>query len=484
MVHKEIANRLRAGAIVVLLEDSDEELALESAKIAAKPFSPVVVKTPVDQDLMETLENHKKGEGTLILCDFLRSTQNNAVAARMIREVALQKRDAGKPYSRLILIEVPGVDVPFSIRSNIEYLIPAMPDVKDLKSELEEFIKTQDIKLPGNGENKHLIASATSGLNRHEAMRLFSRSYIETGKIDPIWLRKEKATRVSERLGGALTFIETETPSVGGVASLKSWLGARKEAFGSEKAREFGLPEPKGVILLGPPGTGKSLTAKTVAREWGSPLLRLDTGKLYGSLVGQSEAQAREAIKAAEACAPCVLWIDEMEKGFASGGQDGGTSQRVFGTILTWLQEKTSPVFVVATANDVSVLPPELLRKGRFDEIFFLDLPNEKERAEIASIHLKRRKRDMKVDQIAAATEGFSGAEIEQAIIEGMFTAFSEKRDVKLGDILSAARGTTPLSRTMKVKIDALREWSKGRAKMASAPESVETKGRAAAVIS
>ena len=474
-IHKEINNRLRAGALVVLVEDTDEALALESAKVAARQFLPIQVASYTDKDVQEILAKHKTGEGTLILCDFLRAYGSNPVAVRMIREIALQQPRADKkPMSRLILVEVPGVEVPASLRGDIEYLIPKMPDVKALRAELDDFVRLQDIKLPGNGENRHAIASSVSGLSRHEAMRLFSRCWVDKQALDTVWLRKEKATRVSERLGGALTFVETDTPGVGGLGYLKSWLGARKDAFGSEKAKEFGLPEPKGVILLGSPGTGKSLTAKTVAREWGVPLLRLDAGKLFGSLVGQSESQTRQAIEAAEACSPCVLWIDEIEKGLSSGGLDGGTSQRVFGTMLTWLQEKEKPVFVVATANAVEGLPPELLRKGRFDEIFFVDLPTLNERLEITQIHLKRRNR-LKIDpkQIAAATEGFSGAEIEQAIIEGMFTAFDQQRDVTVGDILAAVRGTTPLSKTMEVKIEALRTWAKGRAKLASAPAQV-----------
>lgn len=476
MIHREINNRLRAGALVVLVEDHDEALALESAKVAAKQFQPVVVKSAADQDVMEAIEKHKSGDGTLIICDFLRAYGNNPVAARMVREVALQVRAEKKPFSRLILIEVPGVEVPVAIRGDIEYLIPKMPDVKDLRSELDDFVKNQDITLPGGVEHRNELANAVAGLSRHEAMRLFSRCWVELGqKLDAVWLRKEKATRVSERLGGALTFVNTDTPEIGGMGELKHWLDERKGAFGSEKAKEFGLPEPKGVLFVGPPGSGKSLTAKTTARRFGVPLIRLDVGKLFGSLVGQSEAQVRQAIEAAEACAPCVMWIDEIEKGLSTGGLDGGTTQRVFGTMLTWLQEKTAPVFVIATANDVSGLPPELLRKGRFDEIFVVSLPTLNERHEIARIHLKRRKRDgIDAKAIASATEGFSGAEIEQAIIEGMFTAYAAERDVKLDDIVKAIRGTVPLSRTMKEKLEALKTWALGRARQASKPEVTE----------
>ncbi len=476
---KEIGSRLRSGALVIVVEEADELLALESAKHAAKQVQPVVVVSASDQDITNKLAAHKSGKGTLILCDFLRAYGGNAMAARLVREVALQQRKSDDDYSRLILIETPGVSIPDNIRSDIEFVSFKIPSPKELLQELKEFTEQHDIKIKGNGEVRHEIASAVAGLPRHEAARLFARCLIERkNTLDTVWLRKEKASRVAERLGGALTFVEPETSGVGGLDGLKKWLKARKQAFGSEKARKFGLPEPKGVLLLGISGTGKSLTSKTVAIEWGVPLLRLDVGKLFGSLVGQSESQTRQAIDAAEACSPCILWIDELEKGFSgsTSGGDSGTSQRVFGTLLTWLQEKTKPVFIVATANDVSQLPPELLRKGRFDEIFFIDLPTLEEREEIIAIHLKRRERNVKkfsVRKIAQASNGFSGAELEQAIIDGLFTAYNDDRDISTTDIIDAIEATTPLSKTMERKVEALRSWAKGRARVASKPNTV-----------
>jgi SpoVK/Ycf46/Vps4 family AAA+-type ATPase len=259
-------------------------------------------------------------------------------------------------------------------------------------------------------------------------------------------------------------------------------LEQRRKAFGSVKARDFGLPAPKGVLVVGVPGGGKSLTAKQTAQTWQLPLLRLDPGRLFGSLVGQSESQARQAIEAAEACAPCILWVDEIEKGLAggSGGSstDGGTTQRVFGTILTWLQEKDSDVFVVATANRVDALPPELLRKGRFDDIFTVGLPNATERETIAKIHLERRKRDLgakAAPAIAKATEGYVGAEIEQAVIDGLFAAYAEGRDLETTDVLAAVKATTPLSKTAPEDIKRIEAWAQGRARPASAPETTKT---------
>ena len=265
--------------------------------------------------------------------------------------------------------------------------------------------------------------------------------------------------------------------------NLKEWLDDRRAAFASERAREFGLPEPKGILMVGVPGCGKSLNAKTIARSWKLPLLRLDIGKAMGSLVGQSEAQIRAAIEAAEACSPCVLWVDEIEKGLGSsgGGGDGGTSQRVFGTLLTWLQEKTSPVFVVATANKISSLPPELLRKGRFDEIFFVGLPDQEDRASITTIHLERRKRKFTMDEVtevAVASDGFSGAEIEQAVVAGMFTAYAQDRDLEVDDVLKAIKSTSPISKTMSAEIDVLTKWADGRARMAAKPKAKTNSNR------
>src|SRR5690606_14842013 len=270
-----------------------------------------------------------------------------------------------------------------------------------------------------------------------------------------------------------------ETPDdIGGLERLKEWLTLRESAFGEEAAR-FGLPAPKGLALIGIPGTGKSLTAKMISGLWRLPLLRLDVGALFGSLVGESEARLRQALRIAEVVSPCVLWIDEIEKSLAAGGLDGGTSQRVFGTILTWMQEKTVPVFVVATANDVGALPPETLRRGRFDEVFFLDLPTEEERREIFAVHLRKRRRDpsaFDVARLARLSGGCVGAEIEQAVVDALYRAFADgPRDITTDDVAAAVQRLVPLSRSQHERVEDLRAWLRdGRAQSASFAETAQ----------
>jgi SpoVK/Ycf46/Vps4 family AAA+-type ATPase len=249
---------------------------------------------------------------------------------------------------------------------------------------------------------------------------------------------------------------------------LKEWLRQRQDAFTSE-AEKFGLTAPRGVLVLGVQGAGKSLCAKAIATAWQQPLLRLDPSSLYASYIGESERNLRDALQQTEMMSPVVLWIDEIEKGFASAASrssDGGLSQRMFGTLLTWLQEHEAPVFVIATANDIEALPPELLRKGRFDEIFFVDLPKAGVRKEIFAIHLKKHNRqpdEFDLDRLAGVSDGYSGAEIEQAVISALHEAYSKKKNLTTDGIVSAVKNSPPLSVTMREKVEALLEWSQGR---------------------
>jgi AAA+ superfamily predicted ATPase len=255
---------------------------------------------------------------------------------------------------------------------------------------------------------------------------------------------------------------------IGGLENLKSWLALRRKGFTPE-AREFGLEPPRGVLMLGVPGCGKSLCAKVIAADWKMPLLRLDPGVLYQKFIGESESQLRQALAQAEAMSPCVLWIDEIEKAFASAAAasaDGGLSKRMFGTLLTWMQDHRHPIFIIATANDISALPPELMRKGRFDEVFFIDLPTAAVRAEILGIHLQRRKRDpreFKLADLAAATEGFSGSELEQVVVSGLFSAFSRGKSLADAHLFEEAKKTRPLSVLNAEQIAALRQWAADR---------------------
>jgi SpoVK/Ycf46/Vps4 family AAA+-type ATPase len=325
-----------------------------------------------------------------------------------------------------------------------------------------------------DAEGKELIVKSAQGLTADEIESALARSLVEAKKLTVEQIIEEKKQIV--RKTGMLTFYPAEfgMDDVGGQELLKDWLRKRRRSF-SDAAREFGIPYPKGVLLIGVQGCGKSLVAKAIASSYGLPMLKMDVGRIFGSLVGQSEENMRRAIRIAESLAPCILWIDELEKGFAgmggSGVSDSGTTARVFSTFLTWMQEKTKPVFLVATANDVSALPPELMRKGRFDEIFFIDLPDLEERKEILRIHLKRRKRDpakFQVAKIAKLTDGYSGAELEQLVVSALNHAFSEGRELSVKDLTDEIEHQVPLSRMMAEEVHGLREWARLRARPAS----------------
>jgi SpoVK/Ycf46/Vps4 family AAA+-type ATPase len=302
-------------------------------------------------------------------------------------------------------------------------------------------------------------------------------SVVERGKIDretiPTVLReKEQVIKKSTVLEHVRWDAGLE--DLGGLDLLKEFLDSRREAF-SERARAFGLPPPKGICLIGVQGCGKSLAAKAVSRFYRLPLLRLDMGRVFAGLVGRSEENMRTAIKLAESVAPCVLWIDEMEKAFAGVGSsnisDAGTTARVIAHLTTWLQERTSEVYCVATANDISQIPPELVRKGRFDEVFFVDLPAPREREEILRIHLRKRGRDPQefdVGTLAELARGFSGAEIEEAVISGLYEAFAQRRPLAGPDIARSIERTVPLSETMHERVAGIRSWAEGRARRAS----------------
>ena len=366
------------------------------------------------------------------------------------------------------------------------YKLPSSEELDDLvtiinlplpdQSELIKLIKKISINTNSNLSENDLneLASASSGLSEIRVKQVAAKALTQRGKVSKEDIKDilEEKKQVIAR-SEILEFFESNSNQndIGGLKILKVWLEQRYQAF-TKEAREYGLPIPKGVLLVGPQGTGKSLTAKSISKTWSMPLLRLDVGRLFSSLVGSSEARTRETISRAEAMSPCILWIDEIDKGFGGDARsDGGTSQRVLASLLTWMSEKDSAVFVIATANAIDKLPAELLRKGRFDEIFFLDLPNAEERLSILDLHLRKKRPNYNfpLSTIIDRTNGYSGAELEQAVIEGMHFSFSENRELMEKDLIKAVSELVPLSRTAKEQIDFLKEWSStGRARPAS----------------
>lgn len=376
-----------------------------------------------------------------------------------------------------IIIVSPVLKLPIELEKYITVLEWDLPNRDDLKIVLNKVLNDSKINIEPYLENK-LVDSAL-GMTYMEADLAFCLAAVKTrfDSSSPFVVSQEKEQIIKK--SGLLEYVQNndDIQEIGGMSNLKDWLEKRKLAY-DLKAQLWHLTEPKGLLLLGVPGCGKSLTAKCISSYWKMPLLRLDIGKVFQGIVGSSEENIRRAIMTAEAIAPCVLWIDEIEKGLSgvqsSSISDGGTTSRIFSTILTWMQEKTKPVFVVATANNISLLPPELLRKGRFDEIFFVDLPSEEERKSIFRIHLKKREQNpdiFAIDKLATETDGFNGAEIEECIKEAMFSAFVENQEtpkLQIIHLLNAIHNTVPLSATMKEQITALRNWAATRAKNAS----------------
>ncbi len=418
-------------------------------------------------------------DALFVLKDF-HDCWGNATARRKLRSVAQRLKYTRKS----ILVTTPTTKLPDELRDECVIVELAAPDVSELERVLNDLAGNPGVRTELTTLGREKLIQAALGLTAAQAQRVFAKCIVLDGVLDDrdiaiVTEEKKQIIRESEALE---FYAVTETPDdVGGLEVLKDWLRLRDRAFGQE-ARDYGLPAPKGMALIGIPGTGKSLTAKMVGGIWRLPLLRLDVGSLFGSLVGESEERARRALRLAETVAPCIVWIDELEKDLAHGGGDSGTSTRVFGTILTWMQEKTAPVFVVATANDISSLPPELLRKGRFDEIFFLDLPTLEERMDILRVHLAKRRRlpeDFDVDSLARASQGYVGAELEQAIIDAMYVGFNARREFTTADIEAALKRQIPLSVSQREVVSRLRDWLKeGRAVSASYPNVAEAEQR------
>ncbi|MEB3307660.1 MAG: AAA family ATPase [Cyanobacteriota bacterium] len=407
----------------------------------------------------------------LLLRDFHRYGDDAGICRRL-RNLAQQL--PSRPQT--VVISAPDWRLPLELEDAVTQLDLPLPEAAEIRGLLSSIARAMGQTLdPGVLES---LTAACHGLSEQRVRAMAARALARRGELsetDLVEVLEEKRAAIAR--SELLEYCPSEaTPAdIGGLDALKHWLEQRRMAF-SDDARRYGLPLPRGVLLVGPQGTGKSLTAKAIAHSWSMPLLRLDVGRLFAGLVGASEARTREMIQRAEAMAPCVLWIDEIDKGFGlvgrgDGRSDGGTSQRVLASVLTWMAEKTSAVFVVATANGVDRLPAELLRKGRFDEIFLLDLPNAEERGSILDLQLRHRRPEHRIplQVLVDRTEGFSGAELEQTVIEAMHLAYAERREFGEADLITAASQVVPLSRTAREQLEQLQQWaSTGRARTAS----------------
>jgi ATP-dependent 26S proteasome regulatory subunit len=449
--------RIWSSSSGLLSCDEDGGITVESAKLA---------------DPMQVLEElrDQRTAGLVLFEDihpYLEPQHHQLI--RWVREVC---RLPASPR-KLVVLSTPLPGLPVDLRKEVPSVDLPLPGLDELRTiccgVASHFGVPQD--------DDEALLQAARGLTVMEARLAFGQAAVELRRLghEAVTLvarEKERVIKQSE----VLEFYEPDASmnDVGGLENLKAWLHRRENAFGAG-ARDYGLDPPKGVLLLGVQGCGKSLVAKAVAATWRFPLLRFDVGRVFGGLVGQSEGNMRTALQVAQALSPCVLWIDEIEKGVAGVGSsdvtDSGTTARVVGTLLTWMQEKRAPVFVVATANRVELLPPELLRKGRFDEIFFVDLPTRRVREEILAIHLRRKKREpdrFNLAELAVMSAGYSGAELEEAIHEGLFDAYAGGVELKTEHVAAALSSTFPLSRTMREPIEDLRRWARVRARFAS----------------
>jgi len=413
-----------------------------------------------------------QGDAIFLLKDFARYCDNDKICRRL-RDLAEKFRTV----RRAIVISAPSLQLPEELASEAAHFELSLPTAEDLlpavRCVLAELNREQRVPvaldLPAMGQ----VAQNLAGLSTEEAMRTLRKCALSRGRADAGLLDDVlEAKRQALRSDGLLETVRRDASfgDVAGMSRLREWIMKRKSALTPE-GRRFGLVPPKGILITGVQGCGKSLAARAVAGEWGFELARLDAGALYDKFIGESEKKLHKALELAQKLAPVVLWIDEIEKAFASAGSSGdadaGLSQRILATLLTWMQDRESGVFLAATSNDITILPPEMMRKGRFDEIFFVDLPSAEVRAALFELHLKKRERDpakFDLPKLAAGTGGFSGAEIEQAIIAGLYTAFAQKQQLTTEILLAEIQSTRPLSVTRAEEVESIRQWAKTRA--------------------
>jgi hypothetical protein len=477
---REIELLLRAGWRVVALETFEEERALrvleKAAKAAGRELRPWTLAAglapdgvgagSLDAALRALADSHGSEEPAVFAVLDAHRVLEDASGVRRLRD--LLPRLARQRQT--VVLMGPVVPLPAELEREAARVTLALPDADEIERLFSRVAESS--KADAAGPVLESCARAALGLTAGEAVRVFRKASLEAGRLDDdVVGRIVAAKRQALRRSPALSFHEPRggLGDVGGLGELKRWLQERRRAFGQE-ARQFGLPSPRGLLLLGVQGCGKSLCAKAIAREWRFPLLRLDLAAAFGHPKQSPELAIREATAVAESLAPVVLWIDEIEKGFAASGADP-TAHRVFGAFLTWLAEERAPVFVAATANDVAQLPPELLRRGRFDELFFVDLPSPAERAEILAIHLRMRGRDPKqfpLEELAEQAARLSGAELEQVVASGLYTAFDEGRDLGENDLANAIQETVPLYDTYEERIKELRDWARHRTRPAT----------------
>jgi len=397
---------------------------------------------------------------------------NSKDSVPIVRELKNLAHELKRSRNTIVLLSHT-LELPVELTEAVTVINVPLPNAIEIDALISQLVMPDKLHLTELAREQ--LVKACQGLSRSRIERVLAKALAAKQQINETDIKEVlDAKKQAIRQTGILEFFTAERSlkSVGGLENLKQWVRMRQDVF-TEEARRYGIPNPKGLLLVGIQGTGKSLSAKTIAHEWRLPLLRLDPGRLFGGIVGESESRMRQMIQLAEAIAPCVLWIDELDKAFgnlnSSIDGDSGTSRRVFGTLITWMQEKTSPVFIVATANNVQILPAELLRKGRFDEIFFLNLPSDRERQEIFKIYLQRlrpsRLREFDCEKLAWTARNFSGAEIEQVITDGMHRAFGkgqsgQRQDFTTDDILESIQETVPLASISQPQIELLQQWA------------------------